>query len=227
MGFSLRFILSSAVVALGLANGACAQSGDTAYVVTYIEVGPSAGDRTIELLSAYAEASREDDGNAFFHVLQRIGRPTHFAILEAWSSPRDQAAHASQSHTTRFRDNLAPFLYSPYDERPHVSVQTAPSSSGGGNAIFALTHVDVIPTQLELGVSHLDAVVGPSRRDAGNLRFDVLGQSSRMNHMTLVEIWEDATAQAQHAGADHSQTLRQQMLPLSGSLYDERLYRAL
>lgn len=227
MGFSLRFILSSAAVALGLANGACAQESDTAYVVTYIEVGPSAGDRAVELLTAYADASREDDGNAVFHVLQRIGRPAHFAILEAWSSPQDQAAHASQSHTTRFRDSLAPLLYSPYDERPHVSVQTARSSGGGANAIFALTHVDVIPTGLELGVSHLEAVVGPSRRDAGNLRFDVLGQSSRMNHMTLVEIWEDATAQEQHAGTDHSQTLRQQLLPLSGSLYDERLYRAL
>ena len=67
MGFSLRLILISA--ALGLAQTAGAQD-DTAYVVVYIEVAPSATDRAADLLTDYAEASRGMDGNLLFQALQ-------------------------------------------------------------------------------------------------------------------------------------------------------------
>ena len=57
------------------------------------------------------------------------------------------------------------------------------------------------------------------------IRFDVLTQSSRPNHMTVVETWDDADAQAAHSAQAHSKTFRAAIINLSGSLYDERLYR--
>ena len=98
-------------------------------------------------------------------------------------------------------------------------------SSALPTAIFVLTHIDVIPTELEAGVEYLEALVAESRKDEGNLRFNVLTQISRPNHMTLVETWEDLDAQAAHSEQPHSKDFRAAIRNISGSLYDERIYR--
>ncbi len=226
MRTSLRLALGSAVLALGLGPAVDAQMNEAAYVVTYIEVMPAATSQAIDLLSAHGKASRDEDGNARFQVLQRIGRPNHFALSETWVDADAQAAHAAAARTRTFRANLEPLLYSPYDERQHTQVEVA-HSDDADNAIYGLTHVDLVPTQLDTGVGYLRTLVAASRRDAGNVRFDVLAQDSRRNHMTLVESWESAEDQAAHSEAAHSKEFRGALLPLSGSLYDERLYRRL
>jgi quinol monooxygenase YgiN len=66
-----------------------------------------------------------------------------------------------------------------------------------------------------------------SRNDDGNVRFEVLQQSSRQNHCTIVEVWKDQKALAAHVMTGHTRQFREKFQPLSGSLYDERLYTAL
>ncbi len=226
MRTSLRLALGSAVVALGLGTAVDAQMNEAAYVVTYVEVTPAATSQAIDILVAHGEASRNESGNSRFQVLQRIGRPNHFALLETWVDADAQAEHAAAASTRTFRAILEPLLYSPYDERRHTQVEVAHSGSAD-EAIFGLTHVDVIPTNLDTGVGYLRTLTAASRQDAGNVRFDVLAQDSRRNHMTLVESWESAEDQAAHSEAAHSREFRDALLPLSGSLYDERLYRRL
>ena len=226
MRIPLRLALGFAMLSLGFGHAVLAQMNEAAYVVTYIEVTPAATEQAIDLLLAHGDASRNDDGNTRFQVLQRIGRPNHFALLETWVDADAQAGHAAAAHSNAFRANLGPLLYSPYDERKHTQVEVA-HSDVAGSAIYGLTHVDVIPTNLDTGVGYLQTLVAASRQDAGNVRFDVLAQDSRRNHMTLVESWQSAEDQAAHATAAHAKEFRAALLPLSGSLYDERLYRPL
>ncbi len=226
MRVSLRLALGFASLMIGFAQAGYAQMNDVAYVITYIEVTPAATERTVDLLVAHGEASRHEDGNSLFQVLQRIGRPNHFAVIETWENADAQAAHADTAHTKAFRASIEPVLYSPYDERRHSQVEVAHSDTAD-DAIYGLTHVDVIPTSLDTGVGYLQTLIAASRRDDGNLRFDVLAQDSRRNHMTLVESWDNADTQAAHSDTAHAQEFRAAMLPLSGSLYDERLYKAL
>jgi quinol monooxygenase YgiN len=63
-----------------------------------------------------------------------------------------------------------------------------------------------------------------SRSESGNLRFDVLQQEGRANHLPLVEVWRDAGAQRAHAMAEPTRAFRAGLVPLQGALYDERLY---
>ena len=63
-----------------------------------------------------------------------------------------------------------------------------------------------------------------SRKDAGSLRFDALTQANRANHMTIVEAWADRKAFDGHIVAPHVKKFREALGPMSGSLYDERLY---
>ena len=95
------------------------------------------------------------------------------------------------------------------------------------DAVYALTHVDVTPDNVEPTLEHLHSIAGDSRAEPGNRRFDVVVQSDRSNHFTVVEKWQSAQAQTEHIDAPHSREFRDNLYPLSGRLYDERLYRAL
>jgi quinol monooxygenase YgiN len=199
-----------------------------AYVVSYIEVAPSAKDGAAAALRQLAAASRKEDGSVRFEVLQRIDRPHHFAVLEVWKDGKAHEAHAAAAGTKELRDRLQSMLAAPYDERPHGGLAAAQHAERpAAGAIYAVTHVDFIPPKKDEGIAALNATVEPSRKDPGNLRYDVLQQTSRPNHLTLVEAWRDQGSLEGHAVAAHTKQFRTQLLPMSGSLFDERLYRSL
>ena len=64
------------------------------------------------------------------------------------------------------------------------------------------------------------------RSQKGAVRFESLTQNSRPNHMTVVEIWSDRKAFGAHSTAAHMKQFREKLTLMSGSLYDERLYKA-
>ncbi|HEY5623890.1 MAG TPA: antibiotic biosynthesis monooxygenase, partial [Gammaproteobacteria bacterium] len=202
------------------------QMNERVYVVTYIEVDPSATTEAIDLLRQHAAVSRNDDGNLLYQPLQRIGRPNHLALIETWENADAQAAHAASGHIRRLRADLAPLLYSPYDERLHTNLHVADGTISAGS-IFGLTHVDFAPTYLEEGLGHVAELVMSSRQHDGVVRFDVLTQANRRNHMTVVESWESAGAQEAHTVREDTIAFRNAAGPLMGALYDERLYRTL
>ncbi len=228
MNLIRRKALIGAALALVLAQQTSAQDESAAFVVTYIEVSPSSVEQAVRLISAEVEAGRGDAGNMLLEALQRIDRPNHFVLLETWTSPEAQQSHWESDRTTAFRDALAPLLYSPYDERLHIEmVADTQYSEPTADAVYAVTHVDVTPNNVEPAREHLQTMAAASLAEAGNERFEVLVQSNRMNHFSVVERWENAEAHLEHIDAAHSREFRSSVYPLSGALYDERLYRAL
>jgi quinol monooxygenase YgiN len=223
-------VFLAAVLGLAMMPIATASAQDTnAYIVTYIEVAPAAKDQAATLMRELAGVSRKESGATRFEILQRIDRPQHFAILEVWKDQAAQAAHATAAHTKTFRDKLQAIASAPYDERPHTGLAATPATDAGTaqGAVYAVTHVDFIPPKKDEGIAALKELVAPSRQDAGNIRFDVLQQTSRQNHLTVVEVWRDLPTLDGHAVAAHTKKFRDQLLPMSGSLFDERLYREL
>ena len=228
MKLTFRSALIVLALAIALVRTAGAQDGEAAYVVTYIEVSPSSVQQAVELIAVEVEAGRTDDGNLLYEAVQRIGQPNHFVILETWTSLEDQQSHRDSDRKTDFREALAPLLYSPYDERLHVELVTSTRySEPTAAAVYAVTHVDVTPNNVDPALEHLQSMAAASLAEAGNERFEVLVQSNRRNHFTVVERWENADAQLAHIDASHSRSFRESVYPLSGALYDERLYRAL
>lgn len=232
MELSLRLLLGSlvsAALAIGLVPAASADEPTIVYVVTYIEVVPSAATEARGLLRAFRDATRREEGNLRVDTLHRSERPNHFAIVEAWKGQTAQEAHARSAHTREFRQKLQELLSAAYDERPHIGLSVGPARAAAASraAIYVVTHVDVIPTFKEQGVSLVKEFAEASRKGTGSLRFDALTQSSRPNHMTLVEAWEDRKAFEGHIVAAHVRTFREALAPMSGSLYDERLYTLL
>jgi quinol monooxygenase YgiN len=234
-----RQVLVSAMGAMGtaglLAAQAAAQTSPTPapapdppeapYAVTYIEVEPAQVDAARRVLTRYRDALK-DKGGLELAVFQQIGRPNHFVIVEQWPSGKAREDNAASAASREFRANLAPILIAPYDERPHVALSTG-AKTAMPTGLYVVTHVDVVPTKREEGTAETRKVAEASRGSAGNVRFDALVQASRPNHLTLVEGWTDATAQEVHSAANPARTFRTALGPMSGSLYDERLYTLL
>ena len=92
--------------------------------------------------------------------------------------------------------------------------------------MWVVTHVDVPPPFKDSCVALLKTLAEDSRKDPGNLMFEVVQQTSRPNHFTVVEVWKNHKAFAAHGIAAPTRQFREKLGPMLGALYDERLFKA-
>ena len=223
-----------ALLALPMALAATGSSAQTpppaiegpVYTATYLEVLPTGVKDGGALLKQYRDAGRKDSGNQRMEVVQEIGRPTRFALLAIWADQKAFEAHGKAAHTAQFRDKFKSVHAAPYDERLHSGMAVADKGTLRGGSIVVVTHVDVPPPFKDTTVPLLQQLAEASRKDSGNQRFEVQQQANRLNHFTVVEQWADQKAYAAHVMAAHTRQFRDKLGPMSGALYDERLYRA-
>jgi quinol monooxygenase YgiN len=198
------------------------------YVVSYIDVAPANRSTATGLLRQLATDSRKDEGNERFEILQRTAPANQFAIVAVWKDQKAFDAHVASAHVKDFRDKLKPFLISAIDDRTHTGLEIAESTSKvGRGAVYVVTHVDVPPPRKDECVVALKALVTDSRKEANAVRFEVFQQGNRPNHFSVVEIWKNQRAYDAHITAAHTRKFRDQLTPMTGALYDERLYRVL
>ena len=198
------------------------------YIVTYVEVAPASQAQALTLLKGYRDGARRNEGNVKAEVLQRNERPGHFVVIEEWRDDASWKNHRQSAHTTQFQEKLKPLRVAPYDERMHTGHAIGTAASAPGNALLLVTHVDVVPPGHIQVRELLKTLADASRKDAGNVRFDVL-QGVRQNHFTVLEGWRDQKSYEAHLSAPHTKTFREELQPRAtdGAPYDERLYRVL
>jgi quinol monooxygenase YgiN len=202
--------------------------GSAVYVATYVEVMANTIAPGVSLLGAYCDASRKEDGCLRFNVLQEIGRSNRFAILEAWRDPAALDAHAKAASTLQFRDKLKAIETAPYDERINNGlVSKKGKKAAGPGMIYVVTHVDVVPAGKDDCMAALKATAIESANDLGNISYDAFEQANRGNHFTIIEAWANKVAFDAHAAAADSRAFREEIAPLIGAPYDDRLYQAL
>lgn len=227
-------LLGVAVVAIGAIRDAPAQPPAAPaiegpiYSVTYVEVLPTSRADGVALLRRYREATRQEDGNLRCELVSRIGQPHQLVILEVWRDQKAFEVHGKSPNATSTREKIHGIRSAPVDERVHVAVAAGPLQPGpaGDVVVYVVTHVDVIPPRKDDGLAALKQLADAGRSSAGNVRFEVVQQTNRPNHFTVVEIWKDARAVEAHAMADATRRFRDALGPMSGALYDERMFKA-
>jgi quinol monooxygenase YgiN len=223
----MKFLFAAAVLAAMAAQGARAQApaaqapeDPSAYLVTYIEVAPTAEAEAATLLRRVAAASRQEAGNLRYDILQHRERKGQFAILETWSDGKAFEAHRGGPAMKQLRGELDPLRISLYDERLDNAIDVGqPPAPAGKDAIYVITHIDVT------GQFKDDAIVMMKKLAAE--RFDVWQQSNRFNHFTVTEIWKDQAALDAHGRVAGTREFREKVGRMLGALYDDRRYRNL
>jgi quinol monooxygenase YgiN/beta-lactamase superfamily II metal-dependent hydrolase len=90
-------------------------------VVSHVDVTPDP--RVAGMLRRLAEASRMEEGNERFDVMQHTMRANHFTVVETWRDQKAFDAHVAATHTRQYRDELQPLTGSPLDERVYKAIE--------------------------------------------------------------------------------------------------------
>ena len=197
-----------------------------ASTVAYVDILPASRAQAIDAFRAYRDASRLESGFVGLDVFEQQRRGAYYVVVETWANASALDAHAKAPHTAALLTAMGRLAMSGYDQRPYGVLTVAPARAVNPQAVYIVTHVDTIPAPGSDPSGMLKALADKSRAEAGNLRFDVLQHTMRRNHFTLVETWENPAAAEAHAAAAHTRQYRLEIMPLSGSPLDERLFRA-
>jgi quinol monooxygenase YgiN len=221
----MRRVLQVAVLALLSIQGLGAQGDQALYVVSYVEADPASRDAVAALLRQVADQDRRG-GAIRADVLQRTTDANHYLLLEVWKDRQAFDSHSGAAEVKQLRERLAPLLLAPVDERRCVATMVGPPGDRPAG-LYVVTHIDVPGTSRDAALRLMQSFVDQSRRDAGNVRFDIVHQGDRTNHFTAIEAWADQKSDAAHELARHTRTFRDAMTPLLGALYDQRRYKPL
>ncbi len=206
--------------------GAQAPPDSAAYTVAYFDILPASRTAAIDAMKHYRDASRKDDGFQRIEFFERIGEPAHFCIIETWANSGDLDTHAASANAKDFRNKIDSMRLSEYDQRPYKTLSLgAAHNDGSSRGVFVITHVDIGAQGTSI-TDLLRNLAEASRKEEGNLRFDVLQHTMRANHFTVIEEWKSAKAVDTHAAAAHTKEYRNSLGPIAGSPLDERLYKA-
>jgi quinol monooxygenase YgiN len=224
--------LAGAAILAGITmSGACAQTpvpDGPRYLITYIEVMPTATAEGVALARAMRDAMRGEAGNLRGGVGERIGQPNQFVILSAWKDEAALAAHAKAPQTLQLLERLTKIQNAPHDERVTFPLSVDQMHATlGGNSVVVVSHVDVIPTQREAATALVKQHAEDGRKEAGNVRFEALTQTNRQNHFTVIEAWKNRDATQTHDMNATTRAFRDKIAPAIGALYDERFYTVL
>jgi quinol monooxygenase YgiN len=197
------------------------------YAVAYVDVVSTSRTAAVAALKQYREASRKDDGYVRLDLLEQIGRPAHFVILETWADQKAFDGHALAAHTKQFLSALQPIRSTYYDQRPYktLTVGSGPAAAGA-QAIHVVAHVDIISKPGGDGPGLLKRLADASRNAEGAVRFDILQSTMRANHFTIHETWQSQKALDAHAAAAPTREYRDGIDLITGSPLDERVYKA-
>ena len=217
------------LLALGAADVRAADAQDPAiHVATYIETLPQAKEAVLDALKSEAAACRKD-GCHDVHLLQEIGRDNRFVVLESWPDLQAFAAHERSTDVQYFRDQLTAIATAPPDERILAGVwrDGLTPQKQPAEAVWVVTHVDVMPSFKDQTAMMLERLGEGSTKEPGHMLFAVTRQPDRPNHLTVMEAWADRTAFEAHESAIATKQFRDELGPMLGALYDQRIYRAI
>jgi quinol monooxygenase YgiN len=233
---SARWIACIPLALAAVIAPAQAQTGDPVYAVTYLDVGTNAVAQGVDLIKKYRDASRRENANLEFTVLQETSRPNRFAIMEGWKDQGAFEAHDKGAAKAEFEGAVKPIRNSPPDRHMLQPYANAPSqATPATGALYLVEHVDFLggdPAIAERAQPLVKGLAETSKKEDGVVRYDIYRQPPpRINHYEVIAAWKDAKAFDAHETAPHTLQFRGATAQGGGAwranLYDQRLYKAL
>ena len=201
------------------------QEGGNVYRLAYLDVQGSDTTNAESLLKAYGGDVVTQPGIISLEIMQRIFRTNQYVVLETWKDEESYQGFIKSSIYQAYRSALTPYLTAGYAEYRQTALDIASSEKQG--EITLVTHVDIMPPRKQQGTALLIDYAGQFRSAKGNTAYNLIVQPGRLNHITVVESWDNLAAYQAHTETPEFKAYRHALQPLMGSLYDERLYQAL
>jgi quinol monooxygenase YgiN len=101
------------------------------------------------------------------------------------------------------------------------------SAEEANSPVVTVIHIDAMPQFTQAAAALLIGFRSDSLRDTGAKGFQLLQEVDHPNHFTLVEKWSTRKEYESHNIAAHTRRFRDQLQPMLGSPFDERLHTEL
>ena len=90
--------------------------------------------------------------------------------------------------------------------------------------ITVVTHVDLMPPFVAEANKLLTTLAADARKEPGCVRYEVIVEPARRNHVAIVAVWESQAAFDKHLTQQSTRTFRDKIQPMLGGPLDERLH---
>ena len=221
-----------ALLTLGIVQSANAQQNQVpviegpTYLMTYVEVMPSAAAQALNFLKDYRDAARREPGMIRVDLYQEQGQSHRFVLGEIWQNRTVVQDHNKSAAATGLIQKLQPIELGPPDIRIHQAHSATPPKAPAANDTIIISHVDVFGGNVVKLIAMLNTLGEASRKDNGMVRYEILDEvPAHANHFRVLEEWSGQAAWEAHDRAPHTQAYREALMPMLGTPYDQRLYR--
>lgn len=196
------------------------------YVMTYVEVIPSATNTAIAALKEYRDAARKEQGANFVDVFQEEGQSYRFVVSEIWGTRAAATAHANAASSSGLVAKVKDIQLGPIDVRTHQAHAVTPPKAPTAGTVVVISHADVAGGNTQNLMNAFAPLNVATQKDAGMIRYEILDEvPAHPNHFRLFEEWANLPAFEAHNRSAHNQTFRQTILQWLGTPYDQRIYR--
>jgi quinol monooxygenase YgiN len=90
-------------------------------IVSHMDVTPNFLQKLYDAMKPLSEGTAKEPGVIRYEILQQApDHNNHFRLYEVWDNEKDWQAHNLAAHTRQFREDLAPMLGTPYDQRKYA-----------------------------------------------------------------------------------------------------------
>jgi len=105
-----------------------------------------------------------------------------------------------------------------------IAMMAAPASAQApaSQPSYAVTYLEVTPASEGDAIKLIKQVAAASRKEPGNLRFEVLQRMDRKNQFAILEGWSDLKALEAHEGGAAMTEFRDKLKPMRSGPYDNR-----
>jgi quinol monooxygenase YgiN len=103
----------------------------------------------------------------------------------------------------------------------------AQDSAPHDSTVYIVDYVELMPSAIASGTTLLKHYRDASRREPGNLRFDVLHEIARPNRFAILEVWKDKVAQDAHMQSAAGAQIRDKLKATEDAPEDQRVDNAL
>jgi quinol monooxygenase YgiN len=107
-----------------------------------------------------------------------------------------------------------------------IAICSSALSQTGGEAVYAVTYLDVAASSIGRGVDLLKQYRESSRHEAANVEFIVLQETSRPNRFAIVEGWKDQSAFDAHEKATSTAQFQEALKAIRNSPPNQHVLHA-
>lgn len=193
----MKKIILAAAALLMLASCAPKKAEGPLRLNCLVTVSPENRDQYIELCKQHVAASREDEGNIAFDLMESATDSSKFLIFETWA---DQASLDKHSASQHFADIV------PQTSALATTVlqQMQAGAEPEGDFVLRLNCPTTVSAEnREAVIALCKDLVASSLADEGNIAYDLYLSTTDPSKMLIFETWKDQASLDKHSAAEH------------------------